>query len=53
MWSRDSHVIAWCRFVLNELGEEVLTREEVEELIEQADQDGDGRINYIGALLHV
>ena len=46
-------IIAWCRFVLNELGEEVLTHEEVEELIEQADQDGDGRINYIGALLHV
>ena len=34
--------------MLSELGEEVLTPDEIDELIQQADQDSDGRISYSG-----
>lgn len=39
------------RVVMTNLGEEV-TGEEVDEMIKEADKDGDGQVNYQGAHTH-
>ena len=41
--------MACCRFVLCNLGD-TLTEDEIEELLQQADHDNDGRITYDGRL---
>ncbi len=39
--------IVFCRHVMTNLGEK-LTDDEVEEMIREADADGDGQVNYEG-----